>query len=142
WRHDDLGARRIVQGLGRIIAEEAAGMAAWVAKAADKDERERREKAMNNRFRWASASESASTMEASLKVAQPLLACKAEILDADPLLLGLPSGVLDLATGEHREHRQADHITKVAGADFIEGAEAPTWQRFLGDVFADDPAML
>lgn len=51
WRDDDLGARRIAQGLGQIIAKEAAEMAQGVADAKDKDERDRREKAMNARFK-------------------------------------------------------------------------------------------
>lgn len=142
WRHDELAARRIVHGLGRIIAEEAAGMAGWVAKAEDKAERERRESVMNNRFRWASSSESAANITASLSEARALLTVDADVLDADPMLLGLPSGVLELATGDHRPHRQADHITKVAGADFDAGATSPTWARFLSDVFADDAELL
>ena len=142
WVHDELGARRIAHGLGRIIAEEAAGMAPWVAKAANDDERVKRQKAMNNRFRWASQSENAANIKSSMGEAQTLLACKAAEMDANPMLLGLPSGVLDLSVGEYRDHRQDDFITKVAGADYIEGATAPTWQRFLGDVFANDADLL
>jgi len=142
WRHDELGSRRIAQDLGRIIAEEAAGMAGWVAKAANGDERERREKAMNNRFRWATHSESAHNIDASLKMAQPLLSCKAAELDADPMLLGLRSGVLDLQTGEHRGHMPTDRITKLAGVDFAASADAPTWRRFLADVFDGDPELI
>lgn len=142
WRHDELGALRMAQGLGRIIADEAAAMAPWVAQAKDKDERVRREKAMANRFKWATYSESAANIEASLRTARTMLACKAEELDAAPHLLALPSGVLDLETGEHREHRQSDRITKVAGCDFDPEATAPTWERFLSDVFAGDAELL
>lgn len=142
WRHDELGARRIAQSLGRIIAEEAAGLAEWAAKAPNKEERERREKAVQARFRWASFSESASNIDASLRMAQPLLACKAEELDADPLLLGLPAGVLELATSAHREHRQSDRITRTAGVDFDPDATCPTWERFLAEIMGDDPELL
>lgn len=142
WRHDELGARRIAQELGRLIADEAAQLAVWAAKADNKEERERREKMVANRFRWASLSENAHTIEASLRMAQPLMACQADMLDADPMLLGLPSGVLDLRSGAHREHRQADRITKTAGCDFEPGAACPTWTRFLADTFAGDAEML
>ena len=138
WRCDELAARRLVQGLGRIIADEAADLAPWVAAAPDVDEREKREAAMNRRFKWACYSESAPNIEHSLKMAAPLLACKAEELDANPDLLGLPSGVLDLATGKHRDYYPSDRITKVTGCDFDQEATAPTWDRFVTQAMGDD----
>lgn len=142
WRHDDLGALKIAQGLGRLIAQEGAGMAEWVAKAKDKAEREQREKVMNARFKWASYSESAANIEASMRMAQPHMSCRAEHLDADPMLLGLPSGVLELDTGVHREHRHGDLITKVAGADYNPKATAPTWERFIAEIMDGDAELI
>lgn len=142
WRENDLGAAKLVQGLGRIIAEEAAGMSSWVASANSTAEREERQKAMDTRFKWAGQSESEQTIQLSLQAARPHLACKAAELDANPLLLGLPNGVLDLATGEHREHRQTDRITKVAGCDFNPDATAPTWTQFVCEVFNDDAQLI
>lgn len=142
WRLDELEARRIVSGLGRIIADEAAAMAPWVASAPDKAERDMREQAMAKRFRWASASESAPTIEYSLRMAQPMLAERAEKLDADPYLLGLPDGVLDLRAGRHRPHRQDDRITKTAGCGFDEQATAPTWERFIAEIMGGDAELV
>ncbi|MEZ5544243.1 MAG: phage/plasmid primase, P4 family [Lysobacteraceae bacterium] len=142
WKPNDLGARRLVHGLGQIIAAEAAGMAAWVAEAPDKAERQQREDAMQRRFKWASASESARGIEDSLRVAQSLFACKAEELDADPDLLGMPSGVLELETGKHRAHRQSDRITKVAGCEFSSQAMAPTWEKFVGEAMGGDAELI
>ena len=39
WKHDELGARKLVHELGRIISAEAAGLASWVASASGKAER-------------------------------------------------------------------------------------------------------
>lgn len=142
WRHDDLGALRIVQRLGRLIANEAADLGQWVAAAADSDEMKRRQAVMDTRFKWARLSESKQTIEASMALAAPLLACKAEALDSHPMLLGLPGGVLELDTGKHREHRHQDLITKVAGADFDPMASAPTWKRFIGEIMGDDPQLI
>lgn len=142
WRHDELAVRRLAQSLGKIIAEEAASMAAWVAQAADKAEREQRQKAMDARFKWAGQSEDAPTIGYSLQMAQPLLAERAEALDSDPDLLGLPGGVLDLRTGRHRDHHQSDRITKAAGCDFAPGAVAPTWERFVGEIMGGDPELI
>jgi putative DNA primase/helicase len=142
WRSDELGAIGRAQLLGRLIASEAGALGEWVAKAGTKDERDQRQDAMNRRFKWAGQSESANCIASSLELAQPLLACEAEELDADPYLLGLPHGVLDLRTGKHRPHAQADRITKTAGCDFVPGAAAPVWTAFISKVMDDDAELI
>lgn len=142
WRLDELGARRTVQGLGKIIANEAAAMATWVAAATDKVQRKEREDAMQRRFKWATTSESARCIEDSLKVAMPLLTDRAEVMDADPDLLGLPNSVLNLATGQPRRHSPRDRITKLAGCDFDPKATAPTWERFVAEAMGGDAELI
>ena len=142
WRFDDLGATRRAFALGKIIASEAVGMAEWVGAATSKDERDRRQQAMDRRFKWAGQSESANCIAASLHLAQPLFASKAETLDADPYLFGMPNGVLDLKTSRRREHRRTDMITKTAGCDFDNDAIAPTWEKFIAEVMADDAELI
>jgi len=142
WRHDELGAARITQGLGKIVAQEAAALAPWVAAAPDIKEREKRESAMNRRFKWAGSSESSQNVASSLQMARPLLSCKADELDAAADLLGLPGGVLDLSTGDHREHRQTDRLTRIAGCDYSPSATCPTWQRFMSEIMGGDVELL
>lgn len=142
WKHDDLGALKMAQGLGKLIAQEAAGMATWVAAAADAQEMKRRQDAMDTRFKWARASESAATIDASMRLAAAHLSCKAEQLDSNPMLLGLPSGVLELDTGTHREHRHADLVTKLAGARYNPHATAPKWEKFLSEIMDGDPELI
>ena len=142
WRLDELGARRLAQGLGKLIAREAAALGDWVADARDSDERERREVVMKARWSWAKSSEFVACIESSLKAAEPLLTCDAADMDANPDILGLPSGVLELATGEHREHRQKDRLTRVAGCNFDPAATCPTWQRFVTEIMGGDAELL
>ena len=142
WRLDELGARRIVHALGKIIAQEAADMAQWVAAADDMNERERRQKIMDARFDWAKQTESAHRIEAALRMAASLLHVKAEVLDANPMLLGTPSGVLELDNGQHRGHDPRDYLTKIAGCDFDSTATAPIWERFIAEIFADDGELI
>lgn len=142
WRLDELGARKLVHGLGKIIAQEAAGMAGWVADTDDKREREEREAAMNRRFKWAGHSEAAPNIESSLRLSQSLLSCRADVLDANPMLLGLPNGVLELDTGTHRAHRQTDRLTKTTGCDFDPQAAAPQWARFIGEIMGNDAELI
>jgi len=142
WRFDELGARRIAQRLGKVIAAEAASLAPWVADSADTDERQRREKKMARLFRWAGLSESTPNIEHSLRMSEPLLACDAADLDANPFLLGLPSSVLELDRGLNREHRPSDRITKVAGCDFDPNAVAPRWERFVAEIMDNNAEMI
>ena len=52
-------------------------------------------------------------------------------LDASPDLLNTESGTIDLRTGELREHRREDLITKIAPVDYDPEAVAPAWEAFL-----------
>ncbi len=52
-------------------------------------------------------------------------------LDASPDLLNTKSGTIELQTGELREHRRADLITKLAPVEYRPDAPAPAWDAFL-----------
>jgi len=52
-------------------------------------------------------------------------------LDASPDLLNTESGTIELRTGELREHRREDLITKLAPAEYRPDALAPAWEAFL-----------
>ncbi|PLS83054.1 MAG: hypothetical protein CYG60_22800, partial [Actinobacteria bacterium] len=52
-------------------------------------------------------------------------------LDADPWILNVRNGTIDLKTGELREHRREDLITKIAPVEYDPDAKAPTWEAFL-----------
>jgi putative DNA primase/helicase len=56
-------------------------------------------------------------------------------LDADPMLLNVANGTLDLRTGELREHSREDYITKLAPVRFDQQAECPIWLTYLDQVF-------
>jgi len=58
----------------------------------------------------------------------------ADQLDTDPWVLNVANGTLDLHTGELRDHRREDHITKLAPVEYDPDASAPTWEAFLEQV--------
>jgi P4 family phage/plasmid primase-like protien len=64
--------------------------------------------------------------------------CAAADLDADPWQLGTPNGVVDLRTGEGREHHPADRITMATRAPFDPEATAPRWLQFIEEIFPDE----
>jgi len=61
---------------------------------------------------WARISASAPRIEAMIKLArsEPGIPILASMLDADPMLLGVKNGTIDLRTGEFRESRPEDFI--------------------------------
>lgn len=58
--------------------------------------------------------------------------------DRDPWLLGVQNGTIELKTATFREHRHGDLITKLAPVAYDPHAKAPTWERFVVEVFPDE----
>jgi putative DNA primase/helicase len=58
--------------------------------------------------------------------------------DADPWLLNVANGTIDLRTGELRPHRREDLLTRIADITFDPQARAPRWEQFLQEVFRGD----
>jgi putative DNA primase/helicase len=54
-----------------------------------------------------------------------------EVLDTDKMLLNVLNGTIDLRTGELREHRREDYITKLAPVNYNPKALCPKWLEFL-----------
>lgn len=90
--------------------------------------------------KWGFASESASRLAATVKLAKDLssLRGRAEDLDADPWVLCCPNGIVDLRTGALREHSRDDLITKLTGAAYHPHATAPRFVSFLREIFEND----
>jgi putative DNA primase/helicase len=72
-----------------------------------------------------------------------LLASRVEDWDRDPWLLNTPPGVVDLRTGELREHRPADYMSKVTSVGpALGGTGCPIWRGFLDRIFAGDVELI
>jgi P4 family phage/plasmid primase-like protien len=127
WQRDETGAvERRAKDTVRSIHEEA-------ARVADDDERKELAK-------WAIASESATRIRAMISLArsEPGIPLRVEDLDGDPWLLNCENGTVDLSTGELREHRRENLITKVAPVEYDPDAGAPTWEAFLERALPDE----
>ena len=70
--------------------------------------------------------------------ADPRLVVESTVFDTDPWLLGTPDGTIDLHTGELRDARQEDYITKLTGIGPGLGAGCPRWMKFLNEVTKND----
>ncbi len=63
-----------------------------------------------------------------------ILRCKTDGLDRNPWLLNVKNGTIDILSGEFREHKQEDMITKIANVDYDPAADCPMWKKFVREI--------
>ena len=127
YRVDDRGAVvALAKAAARSVFEEA--------KEAPDDETAKR------LGKWARDSLSEGKLRAMISLAQsePGIPVLPEELDASADLLNVLNGTIDLRTGELREHRREDLITKVAPVVYDPDAAAPTWAATLERVLPSE----
>jgi putative DNA primase/helicase len=114
WERDESGrVHKLAKETVRGIYQEAA--------AAPSEDRRK------DLAKHAARSEAEAKIRAMLELAKSEVPISPDELNADPWLLNVPNGTLDLRTGELREHRREDLLTKMAGDDYQPDAEAPLW---------------
>ena len=96
-------------------------------------------KATGELIRWIRRIESAAGIAATLSVAatRPGVAIDHEALDADPWLLNVRNGTINLRTGTLRPHSPGDLLTMRADVDHRPDAPAERWEQFIADVLPD-----
>ena len=118
WVKDDTGeVYRLAKETVSSIYQEAA--------AAPNDE------ARKELGKHATRSEAGARIKEMVDLARSDVPVMPDELDASPDLLNTESGTIDLRTGELREHRREDLITKIAPTTYRPDASAPTWEAFL-----------
>jgi putative DNA primase/helicase len=88
-----------------------------IEKAAMMSESVRRRKAFVEAATWISA-----------------LRIKTDELDNNPWLLNVKNGTVDILSGEFREFRQEDMITKIANVEYNPDADCPMWKQFVREI--------
>ena len=78
----------------------------------------------------AKASEAENRIQAMISLAKSEVPIMPAAMDRDPWLLNVESGTVDLRTGELREHRRDDLITRLAG-EYDPEASTSTWTATL-----------
>jgi putative DNA primase/helicase len=94
-----------------------------------------------NKPKEAKAIASAKTVTAmvSLVRSDRRIAASVDQWDTDPWLLNTPGGVVDLRTGEMREHRPEDYLTKCTSV--TPGGSCPRYKQFLAEITGGDVEM-
>jgi len=82
------------------------------------------------------------TISNALELAKGDLRADPKEFDQDHWLLNCRNGVVDLKTGELRPHSPELRLTKLCPVAYDKSAQAPTWERFLREIFLDDEELI
>src|SRR5215216_3351005 len=118
WVKDDSGE------VYRLAKDTVASIYQEAAAAPDDEER----KAL---AKHAMRSEAGARIKEMVDLARSDVPVMPDELDASPDLLNTERGTIELRTGELREHRRQDLITKLAPVEYRPDATAPAWDAFL-----------
>jgi len=90
-------------------------------------------------FRWGRRSQSASGIENAIRMAstEPEIPLRVDQLDANPWLLAVANGTLNLRTGELQPHDRDDLITKMSPIGYDPAAQCPRFDAFLSRILPD-----
>jgi putative DNA primase/helicase len=125
WKVDDTGeVLRLAKETVASIYQEAAAAADEVARKAV--------------AKHAMRSESGAKIREMIFLARDQVPVTPDNLDAAPDVLNVENGTVDLQTGDLREHRREDLITKLAPVEYDPNADASTWVAFLERVLPSE----
>lgn len=138
----------------RLLHVHGIGWFAWTGKRWERDERRHARRAVLDVLRDAlgesledqtlradvARCESDNGIEGVLGVASSLVEFAATVddLDADPHLLNVANGTLDLRTMQLRAHDPADRLTKVTRGGYVPSVGRAVWMDFLTTVLPDE----
>lgn len=149
WRIDeDGGVMRCTATTARRMVEEALAeltIANQLYAAAPKSEAaEAAKKDAERVLAWCVGSQNERRLAAMVALARTFsaVAIVHDKLDADPELLNVENGTLDLRTGELRSHRRADLMTKLAPVAFDANAKCDVWAAFLARAMGGDDELV
>jgi putative DNA primase/helicase len=125
WRPDDTGGvtRLAKDTVRRIYAESSSH-----------SNRKRR----GELAKWAIRSESKERIKSMIELAKSEVPVLPDRLDADPWLLTVANGTLDLRSGELLAHDPGLFSTKLVEVEYDPAADCPLWLQFLDEILAGD----
>ncbi|MST31624.1 hypothetical protein GHK86_02610 [Acidimicrobiaceae bacterium USS-CC1] len=93
----------------------------------------------DKRFRHGLRAQSASGVRNTVALAgtEPGVPVLVDELDADPMLLGVANGTVDLRTGKLRPSERSDLLTKASRVAYDMDAGCPGFEAFLADILPD-----
>ena len=95
--------------------------------------------------RWALESLNRPRINAMVELARKskeMLLVAHSDFNADPWLLNVANGTVNLRTGQFHDHRREDYITKLSPVDYSPNAACPRWEQFIKQAMNDDEQMV
>ncbi len=92
--------------------------------------------------KWARQSEYLSRINAMLTIAEGFCEVGFDQFDADPMLLNVKNGVVDLKNGRLLPHDKNYMMTKLCNVAYDESAKAPRWEEHLRSIFDNDGKLI
>ncbi|MBU0610935.1 MAG: DNA primase, partial [Armatimonadetes bacterium] len=127
WQADDRGqVQALAAELPRLMLRQASEI----------DDPDLRQAAVT--YSLKSESERARKALVALAQSEAGIAILPHELDADPWLLNVQNGTLDLRTSELRPHRREDLVTKLCPVSYEPSARSKVWDEFLVTVTGGD----
>jgi putative DNA primase/helicase len=121
---------------GELMRRAKQTVRTMYAQAAKLDDNEDRDRLV----KWAMQSESEARLRAAVSLAETERAVIVDAmqLDANPMLFNAGNGTIDLKTGELREHRRDDLLTKITPVAYDPEARSEMWEAFLARTTGND----
>ncbi|MDZ4779593.1 MAG: phage/plasmid primase, P4 family [Planctomycetia bacterium] len=138
-RHWETDERRVIESLAKTEAAEQWDEVAKINKT--EGAAEQLKQAVTA---FARASNSANGIRNALALAksEPGVPVLPKQLDAQPWLLNVENGTLDLRSGKLQPHRRDDLLTKLAPVVYDPAAECPQWLRFLDRIMDNKQSLV
>ena len=122
--------------------DEAQRVARLASKTDDVERLEAQLKIQRALLKWHEQSQNASRLNACAALLTTRLTISVAELDAQPWLLNVSNGTVDLRTAELRDHSREDYLTQQTSITWDDEAECPTWQAFLSQAMGGDTLLV
>lgn len=140
WVADEGEAKKLAQRLSRAIDKERMEIEQQLQAATDRGVMEQLRKKVERLAKAAITAESARNIRAAYELLSAQVSTRVEF-DADPMLLNVRNGTLDLRSMELRPHRREDYLTQQAAVAYDPAAQAPRWAQFVEEICLGDKGL-
>lgn len=138
WQADESDVYRFGAKLGALIKAEAAELRRKAGELGpDVAQIGKTEKLAAALDAWSTKSEMKGSIEAALGLAKKMLTVDAGAMDANPWLLNVRNGVVDLRTGELSAHDPGLFMTKLVDVDYVPDADSSVWEQVVLGIARD-----
>lgn len=135
WSIDDTQqVRQWARATARAIYSEAEALTTLAKGTDDEERRAKLAERAAKLLQHAVKSESEARINAMVNLAQMDVPVLPEQLDANPWLLNVANGTLNLKTGDLHPHCRNDLLTKIIPVAYDPEASCPLWEAFLDSV--------